>query len=67
MYNVSKRIIKNRFIILLINFKNCKIDNKCNKNKKVIKKVKILYFNIKRDKREKIVYNFDLKIILTYL
>ena len=51
-----KRVIKNRFVILLINFEICKIDNKCEKNKeiikKIVKKVKISYFIVKRDKRE---------------
>ena len=48
--------------MLLIEFQ-CTIDCKYNKNEKVIKKVKILYFIVKRDKRENVINNFDCKVI----
>ena len=64
-YDVLKRVRKNRFVMLLIDFWNCKIDVKCEKNEKVNKEVKISYFVIKRDRRENVVVDFDRETIST--
>ena len=50
-----------RFLTLLINFLNCKIDVKCEKNKKIDKLVVI----VKRDNFENV--NFDFEIISIYV
>ena len=58
-----KRIIENRFVMLLIDFWCNKIDDfdeKCEENKEI----KRSYFNVKRDKRENVINdNFDFEII----
>ena len=45
--------------MLLINFKSCNIDNKCEKDKKVNNA-------INRNKRENNIDNFNLKVISIY-
>ena len=58
MYKVSKRVMKNRFVMLLIDSENCNIDAKCEEDEAVIEDVETSYFIVKRDKREDVV-NFD--------
>ena len=48
--------------MLLIDFENNKIDDKCEKNEKVKKS----YLIVKRDKREKIFNFFDFEIIFVH-
>lgn len=53
--------MKKNIVMLLINSKKCKIDDKCDEDEKIVKKVNKA---IDRDRRESIVAdNFDLKTI----
>ena len=63
-YDVLNRVMKKRFVILLIDLKNCKID-KCKKVKKEIKKSYVIVI-VNRDKRENVVDCFDCEIIFVY-
>ena len=65
-YDVLKRAIKDRFVMLLINSKSCKINNKCDKDKEIAKKIKILYFIVKRDRREDVKIDFGFETISTH-
>ena len=59
MYDVLNRVMKNRFFMLLINFWNDKIDDKCDENEEIKKS----YFIVERNERENVVNVFDLEII----
>ena len=63
-YNVLKRVIKKRFVILLIDLKNCKI-NECEKVEKEIKKLYVIII-VSRDKRENVIDCFDCEIIFVH-
>ena len=54
--------MKNRFVMLLIDFWNDKINDKCDENEKIKKS----YFDVKHDKRENVVNVFDFEIISTH-
>ena len=61
-YDVLKLVIKTRFLILLINFLNCKIGVKCEKIEKIDKFIVI----VKRDNFENVI-SFDFEIISIYV
>ena len=65
-YDVLKRVIKKRFVMLLINLKNCKI-NECEKvDEKIKRLIKKLIVIVKRDRRENEINCFDRETIFVH-
>ena len=63
VFNVLNRVVKKRFVMLLINLKNCRTDE-CEKISEEVKRSYAMI--VSRDKREDEINCFDFEVISAY-